>query len=336
MTESTLRVALVQGGPSSEAEVSRVSAAAVAEALSRVGHDVVRLELDRELPRRLLDARFDVVFPVVHGAFGEDGCLQGLLELLQLPYVGAGVLASALANDKVQSKVAYRAAGLPVAAELVLRRGDGVLDALDATASGALATLGASVVVKPATQGSGLGVTLLKDADVARVRAAIETAFGLDDTVLVERFHVGREVTCGVLDLHGTAPRALPPTEILAQAAEWYDFQSRYGKGGSRHVCPAALDPIAIARVQDVALAAHRALGVRDLSRSDFVVGPGGAEAEVILLETNTIPGMTATSLFPEAVAVAGTPFDRLADALVHSAHARGARRVNTAQPFPT
>lgn len=332
---NALRIAVIQGGPSSEAEVSRVSAAGVAAALARKGHDVTRLELDDKLPANLLAASWDVVFPVVHGAVGEDGCLQGLLELLRLPYVGAGVLASALANDKVQAKVAFRAAGLPVAAEIVLRD-DAPRSRL---AARVIEGLGRSVVIKPATQGSGLGVTLLPElagADDPRLTAALDQAFALDDDVLVERFHRGREITCGVLHVHGFAPRALPPTEIRAKAAEWYDFQSRYGTGGSEHLCPAPLDPAVTARVQEVAVAAHRALGVRDLSRCDFVVGPGGADAEVILLEVNTIPGMTPTSLFPEAAGVAGTPFDELCDALAHGARARGTRRVNAAVAFPT
>lgn len=331
-----LRVAVIQGGPSSEAEVSRVSAAGVAAALARLGHDVTRLELDEDLPRKLVGAPFEVVFPVVHGAVGEDGCLQGLLELLRLPYVGAGVLASALANDKIQAKVAFRAAGLPVADERVLRRDDA---SLFEHARALIAELGRDLVVKPATQGSGLGVTLLPElagAEDPRLGAALEAAFALDEAILVERFHRGREVTCGVLHLHGEPPRALPPTEIRAKAAEWYDFQSRYGKGGSEHLCPAPLDPVTIVRVQEVAVAAHRVLGVRDLSRCDFVVGPGGAEAEVILLEVNTMPGMTPTSLFPEAAGVAGVAFEKLCDELVRGAKARGVRAVNAAVPFPT
>lgn len=331
---TTLRIAVIHGGPSAEAEVSRVSAAGVAAALAARGHEVRRFELDETLPGKLLASSPDVVFPVVHGTVGEDGCLQGLLEVLRLPYVGASVLASALANDKVQAKVAFRAAGLPVADELVLHR-DAPLEELAKRAF----ALGASLVAKPATQGSGLGVTLLPELDGARdpkLLAALENAFSLDDAVLIERFHRGREVTCGVLHLQGEAARALPPTEIRAKSADWYDFQSRYGKGGSEHLCPAPLHETTIKRVQEIALGAHRALGVRDLSRADFVVGPGDAEAEVILLEVNTIPGMTPTSLFPEAARIAGTSFEALCDALARGAHARGVRRINAAAPFPT
>lgn len=331
---SPLRIAVVQGGPSSEAEVSRVSAAAVGGALAQRGHAVVRLECDRTLPGHLLAGGFDVVFPVVHGAIGEDGGLQGLLELLGLPYVGAGVLASALANDKVQAKVCYRAAGLPVIPELVLTRGP----AVSAHAEAVVAALGRSVVVKPATQGSGLGVGILRALDGAadpRLLSALEKAFALDGKVLVERFVEGREVTCGVLDPFGAEATALPPTEIEARAADWYDFQSRYGSGGSQHFCPARLHPVTLGRVQAVALAAHRALGVRDLSRSDFVVGPGGEDAEVFLLETNTMPGMTATSLYPEAAGVHGVAFPDLVDRFARGALARGVPQRNAAEPFP-
>lgn len=330
---NALKVAVIQGGPSSEAEVSRVSASGVAGALASRGHDVTRLECDATLPAKLRDGVFEVVFPVVHGAIGEDGCLQGLLELLALPYVGAGVLASALANDKPAAKVLFRAAGLPVAEELVVRR-----DERDVAAR-IVATLGSDVVVKPATQGSGLGVTLLPKltgADDPRLMSALELAFSLDEAALVERFVKGREITCGVLDLEGEDARALPPTEIRAKAADWYDFQSRYGAGGSEHLCPAPLSAKTMARVQEIAVKAHRALGVRDLSRADFVVGPGEDHAEVVILEVNTMPGMTPTSLFPEAAGVAGVAFADLCDRLVHGAKARGVRRVNAAVAFPT
>lgn len=331
-----LRVAVIQGGPSSEAEVSRVSAAAVAGALAKCGHDVTRLECDRTLPARLLEVPFEVIFPVVHGAVGEDGGLQGLLELLGLPYVGAGVLASALANDKVQAKVAFRAAGLPVAQEIVLV--NFTTAPVVELAARAIEAVGRSLVVKPATQGSSIGVTLLPDVSGPRdeaLLAALARAFTLDDKVLVERFVYGKEITCGVLALPdlGPTPVALPPTEIRSKAAHWYDFQSRYGRGGSDHLCPAPLPEAVTRRVQEVALGAHVALGIRDLSRADFVVAEDG---EIVLLEVNTMPGMTATSLFPEAAGAHGVPFDKLCDRLVHAAKQRGTRQRNAAVPFPT
>jgi D-alanine-D-alanine ligase len=330
-----MRVAVIQGGPSSEAEVSRVSAASVTKALRASGHEVEALECDRSLSAQLVAKSFDVVFPVVHGALGEDGALQGLLELLSLPYVGAGVLASALANDKVQAKVAFRAAGLPVAKEAILFRD---VASLDAHATHAVETIGHALVVKPATQGSAIGVAPLPDLTGAhdpRLRQALERAFALDEKVLVEAFHAGREVTCGVLELDDDGPKALSPTEILSKAAHWYDFKSRYGTGGSEHVCPAKLHPQTLARVVHCAVGAHRALGVRDLSRVDFVVGPGEAEADVVVLEVNTMPGFTATSLFPEAAAVAGISFEELCDRLVQHAKKRGVRTFGTPEVFP-
>ncbi|HEU4537769.1 MAG TPA: D-alanine--D-alanine ligase, partial [Polyangiaceae bacterium] len=255
---SSLRIAVVQGGPSSEASVSRVSAAAVARALRSLGHAVTCFELDRGLPAALAGAGVEVVFPVVHGALGEDGCLQGLCELLGLPYVGSGVLASALATDKVQAKRLFRSAGLPLAEQCVARRDEGA----EAAAKRVREALGAAVAVKPATQGSGIGVTLVgPDAGPGALVAALEASFTFDDTALCERFVRGREVTCGVVDappLGGL--RALPPTEIKAQLAHFYDFASRYAPGGSVHVCPPDLPPEVIARIQAVAVGAHQVL----------------------------------------------------------------------------
>jgi D-alanine-D-alanine ligase len=238
-----------------------------------------------------------------------------------------------MANDKPTAKALFRSVGLPVADEVVVRRDDAV------ATTRIVERLGTAVVVKPASQGSGLGVTLLpsvESADDPRLAAALALAFSLDDAVLVERFVQGREVTCGVIDLEGESARALSPTEISPKAAGWYDFQSRYAAGGSEHFCPARLDPATVARVQAVALAAHQVLGVRDLSRADFIVGPGGAEAEVTLLEVNTMPGMTPTSLFPEAAAISGLAFDALCDRLVHGAKRRGVKKINAPAAFPT
>ncbi len=333
MSGAPLQVAVVEGGPSSEAAVSRSSAEGVARALEAAGHRVRRFSLDTSLPAALGDAGCDVVFPVVHGALGEDGCLQGLLEILGLPYVGSGVLASALASDKIAAKVAFRGSGLPVAEEAIVARGED----LAAAAARVRRAIGPAVVVKPHAQGSAIGVTRVggdaKDADLAR---ALEVALAFDDRALCERFVIGREVTCGVVDAIALGPsRAFPPTEIRAKLAEFYDFRSRYGTGGSEHSCPASLDTTISAEVQRVALAAHCALGCRDFSRVDFVVGDRGDPTSVTLLEVNTIPGMTPTSLYPEAAAVAGIPMNRLCDGLVRTAHARGAKKSNEAIPLP-
>lgn len=327
---TALSVAVVQGGPSTEAEVSRASARAVAAALRAAGHRVAQIELDAFLADSIRTGGYDVVFPVVHGAVGEDGSLQGLLEVLDVPYVGSRVLASAVAMDKPTARVLFQAAGLPVARGKAYPRGDCL-----AIARAARAEVSGRVVVKPAAGGSAIAVArhdeAASDEDVARSIAAV---LEKDEVVLVEHFARGREVTCGVLELGGPAV-ALPPTEIESPGDAFYTYEARYAKGRSVHTCPAALPAPVFARVQEVALAAFRALGCRDLSRVDFVVGDAGDEAAVTLLEVNTLPGMTETSLYPEAAAASGRPFSDLVSALAWQAFARGPSRRNAAIPLP-
>jgi D-alanine-D-alanine ligase len=329
-----VRVVVVQGGPSSEAEVSRSSARGVASALREGGHDVRVVELDAQVAAALATAPFDVVFPVVHGAVGEDGALQGLLEVLGAAYVGSDVLASACAMDKSVARRLFAAAGLPVANGLVLRAGEGTAADLAARAR---REIGKALVVKPAASGSAIGVHRIgSDAPDEAVAHALEAVFALGDAAIVEHFVLGREVTCSVLHLHGEAPRVLAATEIVAPSDAFYTYQARYAPGRSVHVCPADLPDAVTERVHQVALGAHRALGCRDLSRADFVVGDQGALEAVTLLEVNTIPGMTATSLFPEAAGARGITFPALCDMLVRSAQRRGPTRRNAALPLPT
>jgi D-alanine-D-alanine ligase len=326
-----LTIAVVQGGPSVEAEVSRASAAGVAAALTQAGHSVVRLELGAFLAESIRSGGYDVVFPAVHGAVGEDGALQGLLEVLDVPYVGSGVLASALAMDKRQARVAFAAAGLPIAPGTFSVRGS---ESSRDAARRALGEVGARLVVKPSTSGSAIGVARLDEgAGEGAVAAAIEAAWELSDTAIVEHFARGREVTCGVLHLGEI--RALPPTEITSPHDPFYTYEARYAPGRSVHACPAPLGAALTARVQEVAAAAHAALGCRDLSRVDFVVGDADAADKVTLLEVNTLPGFTATSLFPEAAGVAGIPMPELMDRLVRRAHVRGSSRRAAALPLP-
>jgi D-alanine-D-alanine ligase len=332
MREGRLSVAVVQGGPSTEAEVSRASAKGVAQALTEAKHQAVRLELDAFLAESLRSGGFDVVFPVAHGAVGEDGSLQGLLEVLDLPYVGSGVLASAMAMDKGVARVFFERVGLPVAKGIAVRRSEG--DAR-AAARRARAEVGARVVVKPASHGSAIGVARLEaEATEAEVARAFEAVWEIDEAAIVEHFVRGRELTCGVMELMGEA-RALPPTEILPTQASFYTYEAKYAPGGSRHVCPADLPAAVLAKVQKVAVAAHVALGCRDLSRVDLIVGDEGKPDELTLLEVNTVPGMTATSLFPEAAAVAGWPMAKWCDAMVRKAHARGGSKRFAAKPLP-
>jgi D-alanine-D-alanine ligase len=318
-----LSVAVVQGGPSSEAEVSRASAAGVASALGETGHQVVRLEIDAFLAESLRTGGYDVVFPVAHGAVGEDGSLQGLLEVLELPYVGSGVLASALAMHKHVARTLFERAGLPVARGIIAPRGK---ESALGSAERARREVGARLVVKPSAHGSAIGIARLEaDASLADVASAIERVWRIDDIAVLEHFARGREVTCGVLDLERLV--ALPLTEILSPHDPFYTYEARYTPGRSVHICPATMSAEISVRVRDTALAAHAALFCRDLSRVDFVVGDDGAPDDITLLELNTLPGMTATSLFPEAAAAAGMSMAPLCDALVRRAHARGGRR---------
>ncbi|MGH7272079.1 MAG: D-alanine--D-alanine ligase family protein [Polyangiaceae bacterium] len=332
MSARQLSVAVVQGGPSTEAEVSRASAAGIEKALARSGHNVRRLELDASLAESLRAGKFDVVFPVAHGAVGENGSLQGLLEVLEIPYVGSDVLASALAMHKRVARVLFERAGLPVALGTALRRGSSA-DAR-AAAERMRREIGARLVVKPSSQGSAIGVVRLDaDAGTHDVARAIEAAWEIDEFAIVEHFACGREVTCGVLDLD--EPRALAPTEIISPMDPFYTYEARYAPGRSLHECPAVLPPGVAERVQSVAVAAHEALGCRDLSRVDFVVGDEGAPEALTLLEINTLPGMTETSLYPEAAFAAGFAMPRMCDALVARAHARGPSRRAKSRPLP-
>jgi D-alanine-D-alanine ligase len=324
-----LSIAVVQGGPASEAEVSRASAASVARGLEQAGHRVARLELDASLAEALRTGEYDVVYPVCHGAVGEDGCLQGLLEVLNLPYVGSGVLASALAMNKRTAKILFAEAGLPVAPSLAAARGKA---SAAEEAERVLAKLGDKVVVKPCSNGSAIGVARLSGgASAKEIAAAIEATWEVDEVALVEVFVQGREVTCGVLDMRD--PSWLPPTEVRASSDAFYTYQARYAPGRAAHFCPAPLGDALVRRVQEVALAAHRVLGCRDLSRVDFVVPED--PSKLTLLEVNTLPGFTETSLYPEAAQVAGIPMVELVGLLVNAAVTRGASRRNAALPLP-
>jgi len=310
----TLNVTVLMGGPSGEAAVSRVSAQEVAKGLATAGHHARLLELDGGCAAALLAQPPDVVFPALHGPPGEDGTVQGFLEILGLPYVGSGVHGSAAAMDKSLAKDVFRRHGLPLADEVVVEPGDDLADA----AARIIARLGPRVVIKPLRQGSALGVTRL--ANGGDLQAAMSTALVYGHGIMVEPFIVGREITVGVLDLHGESAQALPVIEIRTATDEWYDYTNRYTAGKSEHLIPAPLPDSLRRAMQDIALRAHVALGLRDLSRADFLL----TDDEPVLLEVNTLPGMTPTSLFPDGAAAAGLSFSALVSALAESALRRG------------
>ena len=299
-----LRIAVLMGGVSAEREVSLHTGEQVSAALESVGHDVTRIDsVTLEFIEALKSGGFDVVFVCLHGRFGEDGTIQGLLEILGLPYVGSGVLASALAMDKVMSKRVFVHEGLTTPDFCVLRLGE-ALD-LDEV----VRKLGERIVVKPASEGSSVGMSIVHEA--AELPAAVERAFEHDATVIAEAFVAGVELTVGVVG--NVDPLALPTLEVVPEH-EYYDYESKYTPGMSAHIIPARVSEQARLECQRMAIAAHRTLGCRGMSRADLIVDAAGVP---YLLEVNTIPGMTRTSLLPDAARAAGIEFPELCERLV-------------------
>ncbi len=299
-----VKVALLVGGTSRERKVSLISGQGVEQALKELGYSYELIDTGKaDFIQKLEQGNFDVAFLALHGKGGEDGCIQGLLECLNIPYTGSGVLASALAMDKTRAKTFYQAAGLPTPHSVNLVKGE----AYDLAEL--IGVVGEKSVVKPATEGSALGVTIVHNAK--ELQPAIESAFEHDETILVERFIEGVEITVGVLG--NDDPQALPIVEIIPHA-EFYDFEAKYETGGSDHIIPARISEQASKSAQRIAIGAHRALGCRGFSRTDIIIDQFDT---CWALETNTIPGMTPTSLFPDAARHAGLSFADLCDKLI-------------------
>ncbi len=281
------KVAVLMGGLSAEREVSLVSGRECALALREAGYEVVEVDCGHDLPSRLAELRPDVCFNALHGRWGEDGCVQGMLEWLAIPYTHSGVLASALAMDKAKTKEVYAAAGLPVVASVLAKR--------EAVEAGHV--LPPPYVVKPNNEGSSVGVYIVREGSNAPRLAA-----SMPGVVMVEAYAPGRELTTTVM-----GDRALGVTDILTDG--WYDYDAKYKPGGSRHECPARVPAEIEAACLDYALRAHVALGCRGVSRTDFRWDESRGLDGLILLETNTQPGMTPTSLAPEQAAMQGLSF---------------------------
>jgi D-alanine-D-alanine ligase len=311
------RVGVIMGGSSGEREVSLRSGAAVAAALEARGHDVVRLALGEafgpEIGHTLTRARLDVAFLALHGRHGEDGCIQGLLELARIPYTGSSVLASALAMDKLKAKEMFRLHNVPTPPYYTVTGTDDLAD-LEALHG----SFGFPVVVKPRGEGSSLGVS--KASSLAELASALEIAFELDDTVIVERFVSGVEVNVGVLD-----GKVLGAIEIAPKNG-MYDYEAKYTPGMTEYFMPARLPPTRYRGVCNLADRAIRALGVTGAARVDLLVTPGENE---YVLEVNTLPGMTETSLLPKIAAAAGYDFGRLCEAILDSARLHQPTRRN-------
>ncbi len=293
------RIAVLKGGPSAEREVSLVTGRECARALREEGFDVSELDAGPDLAARLRAQRVDVAFNALHGRWGEDGCVQGLLEWLRIPYTHSGVLASALAMDKERAKAAFRMAGLPVVPSLLTT----------AEAVRREHPMPVPYVVKPYNEGSSVGVYIVKDC----ANGPAQLSDDMPEVVMVEEFVPGRELTVTVM-----GERALCVTDIITDG--WYDFDAKYRPGGSRHEVPADIPDEITEACLDYALRAHRALGCRGLSRTDFRWDERRGLDGLFLLETNTQPGMTPTSLSPEQAAHCGISFGALCRWLVEDA----------------
>lgn len=339
---SSPRVAVFMGGLSDEHEVSMSSGNKVLATLAASRPTAVVIErsgrwiVDGEPQRSagaaidLVKERADLAFLALHGPFGEDGTIQGFLEVHGLPYTGSGVAASALAMDKPRTKMIYRHAGLPTPEFVSIDRASWRAERARRPAEGsgpgtslverAASTVGLPCVVKPARLGSSVGISF--PAELAALETAVDALMATTEDVIVERFVGGRELTCGVLAIdREERVFALPPTEIVPGAEfSFFDYKAKYTPGASEEITPARISPEETQEVQRLALAAHVVLGCRDFSRTDFILPPSGGP---IVLETNTIPGMTATSLLPQGAAAVGISYAALIAVAVDNAWRR-------------
>ena len=296
------RIAVICGGNSAESEVSRISGQGVLDALNKNYKHVKKFELDGNLVGNLDRFNPEVVFPVLHGPPGEDGTFQGFLEILGYKYVGSQVHSSSFAMDKITAKQIFMSKNLPVAKDVVIDSNKFNNQAI----SEIIGLLGTDVVIKPARQGSALGVVLASNAqDIER---GVIDAFSFDRRILIEQKIQGKEITVGVIETD-QGVTAFPVIEVTTPKDKWYDFHHRYTVGLSQHIVPANLNYSQSKRLQDIAVKAHRALDCRDLSRADFIVPNDSSE---YLLEVNTLPGMTPTSLYPDGAEAFGINFTEL------------------------
>ena len=300
-------VALLAGGKSGEREISLASGKAVHDALVEAGFNVTQIDpASKDDLVKLVSGNYDVAFLALHGKLGEDGTIQGMLEILELPYTGPNVWSSATAIDKAKTKTIYERVGVPTPKSILLESPD------DMSAEEVVRDFGTTCVIKAATEGSALGVYLCDG--IEQIEEALENVFQIDDKVLVETLVQGVEYTVGVL---GTQqPQVLPVIQIIP-INEFYDFESKYAEGGSKHVCPAPLSDELTQKAQEIALLAHQGLECEGVSRTDLLLDENG---NFWALETNTIPGMTATSLLPDAASSIGMSFTDLCVYLIEDA----------------
>lgn len=299
-------VAVLMGGFSSERPVSLSSGKACADALEAEGYRVTRVDVDRDVARALSDLKPDVAFNALHGSFGEDGTIQGILEYLAVPYTHSGVLASALSMDKELAKVVAGAAGVPVAPSRVLGRHEVAREH----------PIEPPYVLKPVAEGSSFGIVIVREGQESPPQFLGSGEWVYGDRVMAERYVEGREFTCAVM-----GDRVLGVCEIIPVGHSFYDYDSKYQPGGSKHVCPAEILPKIYQKIQTLTLRAHEVIGCRGVSRSDFRYDDRFSEdGELVWLEINTQPGMTPTSLVPDIAAQAGYSFGALLSWMVEDA----------------
>lgn len=298
-------IALIFGGISSEREVSLNSGKQVYDALDKDRYDILTYDPKTDILRLVTDAgKIDCALIILHGPYGEDGTVQGLLDLLDIPYQGAGVLGSAVAMNKPLSKHLYERAGLVVPPYVLVRRGESVV------VDRVVTQLGLPLVVKPVETGSSVGMSLVRTD--SSLTGAVEKALAFGATAMIEAYITGTEITCGVLG--NQHPEALPLIEIIpGENHEFFDYEAKYQPGATKEICPARIDAQLTQRAQACAITAHNALYCQGYSRTDMIL----RDNNFFILETNTIPGMTGTSLFPQSAQAAGISFGRLLDRLI-------------------
>lgn len=298
-------IALIFGGISSEREVSLNSGKQVHDALDKDRYDILTYDPKTDIPRLVTDAdRIDCALIILHGPYGEDGTVQGLLDLLDIPYQGSGVLGSAVAMNKLLSKHLYERAGLAVPPYALERRGESV------DVNRIVTGLGLPLVVKPVETGSSVGMSIVRSRSA--LVTAVEKALAFGATAMIEAYVTGTEITCGVLG--NQDPEALPLIEIIpGENHEFFDYEAKYQPGATQEICPARLDARLTQKAQACAIAAHKSLYCQGYSRTDMIL----KDDEFFILETNTIPGMTGTSLFPQSAKAAGMSFGQLLDRLI-------------------
>ncbi|MBN8208018.1 D-alanine--D-alanine ligase [Bacillus sp. NTK071] len=298
-----MKVGVLYGGTSAEREVSLSSGKGIVKALKENGHEVIGLDFHPERLTEVMELDVDIVFIGLHGKYGEDGRIQGLLDMLQIPYVGSGVLGSAVAMDKAKSKKVLKDSGIRLAKDLVLYKSDDN-HSVDLP-------FGFPVVVKPNSEGSTIGLTIAQNEE--ELNRGIEEAFRFDNTVILEEFISGTEVTVAVMGEKGNV-QSLPVVEIVPKNA-YYDYESKYAEGGSEHIVPARISQTYTKMIQHQSVIAHELLGCETYSRVDYIVPKDGTEP--VFLEVNTLPGMTPTSLYPDAAKEVGYSYEQMIEHLI-------------------